>query len=253
MITLMFLPAEGYALALDGLQSNHLLPECAECSGHGNCLPSGLCSCSVCRICLPQTHCHLMIHNCHSAQVGWSGTACTIDTCPQHCNGHGVCLVGRCACSDGYAGAPTPSCFCFHAHLPPPRPPTGRRPSPMRPPVPLPPPNPLPPPAGTPSPARHCLRGSHTGSVPSSQARHAKTTPVRHGPKGRMKTMEAVAHRTACFCVGNASATRAGTAQDARRTLVTCTALGMASADWDSVTAILSGTDKDASSGGALG
>jgi len=55
---------------------------CGGCSGHGACSPSGTCLCGI----------------------GWTGDQCSIDTCPQHCAGRGVCLLGRCSCFEGYAG-----------------------------------------------------------------------------------------------------------------------------------------------------
>lgn len=55
---------------------------CGGCSGHGTCADGRHCTCAV----------------------GWSGEQCSVDTCPQHCAGRGVCLLGRCSCYDGFEG-----------------------------------------------------------------------------------------------------------------------------------------------------
>lgn len=52
---------------------------------------------------------------------GWRGAACDVDTCPGHCEEHGVCLRGECACHAGWQG---PSCGLPTVIPPPPAPPS---------------------------------------------------------------------------------------------------------------------------------
>ena len=52
---------------------------------------------------------------------GWRGAACSVDTCPKHCEGRGHCESGACVCSDGWQG---PSCGERLYHPPPPPPPS---------------------------------------------------------------------------------------------------------------------------------
>ncbi|CAL4125631.1 unnamed protein product, partial [Meganyctiphanes norvegica] len=78
------------AYNLTGFSISYKVEGCAstvvgsECSKHGVCL-DGVCTCDA----------------------GWGGAACSIETCPRKCSGHGQCNPEehRCVCHHGYTGA----------------------------------------------------------------------------------------------------------------------------------------------------
>ena len=71
-----------YPNALTAAHPDGFLAAC-ECDDHGYCRPStGECAC----------------------KGGFTGTRCSIRTCPNACSGHGSCEAGICMCEPGWAG-----------------------------------------------------------------------------------------------------------------------------------------------------